>query len=111
MTFLIVISSNDPETVWNAYRVGSTALTHDHEVTIFLLGSGVEAPLLSTIKYDIREQIEVFRASGGKTIGCGLCCESRKDLMPQLEQELSCVMGSMQQLYTLIAESDKVLTF
>ncbi len=111
MKFLIIVSSNVPETVWNAFRFATTCLTYDNEVTLFLLGHGVEAPTLGTIKFDINEQIELFREQGGKIIGCGVCCESRKDTMPQLEEELSCEMGSMQQLYALSAEADKLVSF
>ena len=111
MKFLIIVSSSDAETVWNAFRFASTCTTYDNEVTLFLLGQGVEAPTLSTIKFDINEQIDIFREQGGKIIGCGVCCESRKDTMPQLEQELNCELGSMQQLYALSAEADKLVTF
>lgn len=44
-------------------------------------------------------------------IGCGVCCESRKDEMPSLTKDLNCEMGSMQQLYGIVAEADKVITF
>ena len=38
----IIIGTNEPETVWNALRLGTTALKNDHEVNIFLLNKGVE---------------------------------------------------------------------
>jgi len=44
-------------------------------------------------------------------VGCGVCCENRKEEMPFLQQELRCEMGSMQDLYGLVAEADKVITF
>lgn len=111
MKFLIIISSRDPETVWNAFRFASTTLVYENEATVFLLGSGVEAPTLGTIKFDINEQIGIFREQGGQMIGCGICCEIRRDTIPYLEGELNCDLGSMQQLYALTAEADKVLTF
>ncbi|WP_455235288.1 DsrE family protein [Thiogranum longum] len=111
MKIFIIISSKDPETVWNAFRFGSTSLAYDNDVTIFLLGSGVEAPTLGTLKFDIKEQIEIFREQGGNMIGCGVCCEIRKDTIPNLDAELNCELGSMQQLYALTAEADRVLTF
>ena len=107
----VIISSNDPETAWNAFRFANTSLAYDNQVTVFLLGKGVEAPLISTLNYDLQEQMELFNESAGKLIGCGICCESRKEEMPSLENRLSCEMGSMQQLYALVAEADKVLTF
>ena len=111
MHIAVIVYSNDSETVWNAFRFANTSLAYDNRVDLFLLGKGVEAATVSTLKYDIQEQIETFRESGGTMIGCGVCCESRKDEMPFLQEGLKCDMGSMQQLYGLVAEADKVLTF
>ena len=111
MKVLVIISSKDPETIWNAFRFASTTLLFDNQSTVFLLGAGVEAPTLGTIRFDIREQMDMFREQGGNLIGCGVCCETRKDTMPYLESELNCELGSMQQLYALTSEADKVLTF
>lgn len=111
MHFAIIIYSNDAETVWNAFRFANTSLSHDNRVDVFLLGKGVEAAMLSTLKYDVQEQMDLFRSNGGALIGCGLCCETRKDEMPFLQEGLKCEMGSMQQLYSLVAEADKVVTF
>jgi uncharacterized protein involved in oxidation of intracellular sulfur len=111
MHIAIIVYSNDSETVWNAFRFANTSLTYDNRVDLFLLGKGVEAATVSTLKYDIQEQMALFRDCGGTMIGCGICCESRKDEMPFLQEGLKCEMGSMQQLYGLVAEADKVLTF
>jgi len=111
MKMTVIIYSNDPETVWNAFRFANTSLVYDNQVKVFLLGKGVEAMTLSTLKYDILEQAELFRSHGGITVGCGVCCENRKEEMPFLQQELRCEMGSMQDLYGLVAEADKVITF
>ena len=111
MKVTVIIYSNDPETVWNAFRFATTSLIYENQVSVFLLGKGVEAMTVSTLKYDILEQVDLFRKNGGKIIGCGVCCENRKEEMPFLQQELHCDMGSMQELYGLVAEADKVLTF
>ena len=111
MKLTVVIYSNDPETVWNAWRFANSALGYDDDVTVFLLGKGVECTNLSSVKYDIPEQMDIFNDYGGKMIGCGLCCENRQDTMPFLREELGCELGSMQQLYALVKESDKVMTF
>ena len=111
MKIAIIIDSNESETVWNALRFAVTSLIYDNEVTVFLLGKGVEAPTLSTLKFDITEQIMLFRENGGIMIGCGVCCETRKETMPTLIEELNCELGSMQQLYVITIEADKVLTF
>jgi len=111
MKLAIIISSNDAETVWNAFRFATTSLVYENDVAVFLLGKGVEALTVSTIQFDVGEQVALFRENGGQLIGCGVCCENRRDTMPTLEQDLGCEMGSMQQLYALVAEADRVLTF
>lgn len=111
MKIAIIISSKEPETIWNAFRFATTSLVYENQVTVFLLGHGVEAPTLSTLKFDIDVQMQLFRDSGGELIGCGVCCENRKDTMPFLTDELNCELGSMQQLYALVAEADKVVNF
>ena len=111
MKLAIIIYSNDTETVWNAFRLANCALGYDDEVTIFLLGKGVEYNELHSIKFDIQEQVKIFEEFGGKMIGCGVCCDSRADTMPLLKEELSCEMGSMQNLYALTKDADKVITF
>jgi uncharacterized protein involved in oxidation of intracellular sulfur len=111
MKITVIIHSNDSETVWNAFRFATTSLIYENQVNVFLLGKGVEAMTLSTLKYDVLEQAELFRSNGGVLIGCGVCCENRKQEMPFLQQELRCEMGSMQDLYGLVAAADKVVTF
>lgn len=111
MKLTIIIYSNDTETVWNAFRLANSALGYDDEVTIFLLGKGVEFNELHSIKFDIQEQVKIFEEFGGKMIGCGICCDSRADTMPFLKEELTCELGSMQNLYALTKDADKVITF
>ena len=111
MRIAVIIYSNDSETVWNAFRFATTSLIYENQVNIFLLGKGVEAMTLSTLQFDILEQADLFRQNGGVIIGCGVCCENRKDEMPFLQQELRCDMGSMKDLYGLVADADKVMTF
>lgn len=111
MKITVIIYSRDAETVWNAFRFAVTSLIYENEVSVFLLGAGVEAPTLSTLKYDIQEQIDLFKENGGYMMGCGICCESRRDTMPLLEEQLDCETGSMQNMYSLVAEADKVITF
>jgi sulfur relay (sulfurtransferase) complex TusBCD TusD component (DsrE family) len=111
MKVAIIISSNDPETVWNAFRLANTALGYDDEVSVFLLGAGVECRSLGSVKYDIEEQMDIFEEYGGTLMGCGVCCDSRENIMPNLREELNCEIGSMQNLYALLKDCDKVLSF
>ncbi len=111
MKVTVIIYSNDSETVWNAFRFATTSLIYENQVNVFLLGKGVEAMTLSTLNFDFLEQADLFRRNGGIITGCGVCCENRKEEMPFLKQELHCEMGSMQDLYGLVADADKVITF
>jgi uncharacterized protein involved in oxidation of intracellular sulfur len=111
MNILVIVKSNDAETVWNAFRFATASLAYDNRVSVFLLGKGIEAPTIGTIHFDVAEQIQLFREHGGSLLGCGVCVEKRRETMPLLEEELACELGSMQQLYELVAEADRILTF
>ena len=111
MKIVVVIYSNDPETVWNAFRFANTSLGYDNQVSVFLLGQGVETASLNSLQYDIEEQLNLFDEFGGTLVGCGVCCESRKDINPTLVDDLQCDIGSMQDFYLMVADADKVLTF
>lgn len=107
----IIVYSKDPETVWNAFRFANTARIYDDDVAVFLLGAGVESASLSSIRFNVAEQMSLFREEGGEIIGCGVCCEVREDEMPFIREDLNCAIGSMQDLYRVVKECDKVLTF
>lgn len=111
MKISIIIYSNDPETAWNAFRLGNASLAYDDAVKIFLLGKGVEVMNAKSVKYNVVEQADIFVEHGGYIMGCELCCHTREDEMPYLKEDIGCDLGSMQDLYALIKEADKVITF
>lgn len=39
-----IVETNDPERIWNGFRLAITALDADHTAEVFLLDDGVEAP-------------------------------------------------------------------
>jgi peroxiredoxin family protein len=65
----IVISSNDPETVWNAFRLGVFSLKDGNEVKIFLMAKGVEAESLDTENFKVTEQMRSFIDNRGRIFG------------------------------------------
>jgi uncharacterized protein involved in oxidation of intracellular sulfur len=67
--------SNDPETVWNAFRFGNFALQEEDEVKTFLLEKGVEWEPLDTNGFKVTEQMRSFVGNGDKTFACGTCLE------------------------------------
>lgn len=102
----IVIYSNDPETVWNAFRLGALSLKQGDTVSIFLLGKGVEAESLDNSKFDVAGHMHSFSQAGGSILACGTCLKIR-----QSEESDICPVSTMQDLHALIRDSDKVLSF
>lgn len=106
MRIVIVIYSNDPETVWNAFRFGVFALNEGDVVKVFLLGKGVECEQLDTEKFKITEQMRVFLDRGGEILACGTCLRIRNSSGSEM-----CPLSSMSDLYEIIKDSDKVISF
>ncbi len=106
MKIALVISGNDPETVWNAFRFGVFALEQGDAVGAFLLGKGVEAERIEDDRFKVREVMEAFVEKGGRLLACGTCLELRAQKSDEL-----CPVSTMRDLHALVAESDRVLTF
>jgi uncharacterized protein involved in oxidation of intracellular sulfur len=102
----IILYSNDAETVWNAFRLGVFALENNDTVRTFLLAKGVECETLDTTEFNITEQMNAFVDKGGKILACGTCLRLRQsegsDLYP---------LSTMKDLYELVQDSDRVMTF
>jgi hypothetical protein len=102
----IVISSNDPETVWNALRLANYSLSEKDTVSVFLMGKGVEIKSLSSKDYDVSNKLNDFLDNGGKIFACGTCMNSRN-----MKDSKACPISSLSDLYEIIRQSDKLLTF
>ena len=102
----IVIYSTDAETVWNAFRFGVFALKQGDTVRVFLLAKGVECESLDTDQFKVSEQMKALVDHGGQILACGTCLNIRQSQGTEL-----CPVSTMQDLYNLVNESDKVLTF
>ncbi len=102
----IIVNSNDSETVWNAFRFGNFALAIGDEVRVFLIGKGVEAESLDTDKFDVAEQQHTFVKDGGKIFACGTCLN-----IHQLEASEMYTVATLNDLYEIIKESDRIITF
>lgn len=102
----MIISTNEPESAWNAFRLGVTALKAKHDVKAFLMSKGVEVEDIKDAKYDVRGQIELFMQNNGQMLACGTCLKSREKGSSDV-----CPISTMQDLLKLVEESDKVLTF
>jgi uncharacterized protein involved in oxidation of intracellular sulfur len=102
----IVVYSNAPETVWNAFRLATFSCKQGDTVSVFLLGMGVEAEMLKSEKFDVVAQMRSFLADGGSILACGTCLKIR-----QSEGSDICPVSTMHDLHALIRDSDKVLSF
>ncbi len=102
----IIIYSDDSETVWNAFRFGSFALAEGDFVKVFLLGKGVECESLDTSKFVVTEQMRMFVDAGGEIFACGSCLKIR-----QSDGSEMCPLSTMRDLYEIVTESDKTVTF
>ncbi len=101
----IVIYSDEPETVWNAFRLGVFSLKEKDEVKIFLLAKGVECESIDTDKFKVTEQIKLFLNNGGEIFACGTCLKIRNSKGTEI-----CPLSTMNDLYKIVKESDKVIT-
>ncbi|OGC18623.1 sulfur reduction protein DsrE [candidate division WOR-1 bacterium RIFOXYC2_FULL_37_10] len=102
----IIISSNDAETCWNALRYANYSVSQKDEVKVFFMGKGVEYQKVSTDKFNTIEQADKLLKSSGRVYACGTCIKSR-------EQEGSemCPISTLKDMYEIVKESDKVVTF
>ena len=106
MTYLLIINTTETETVWNAFRFGSAALSRGHEVSVFLLGPAVEIQTIGDERFDVQKLLLRFDELGGVALSCGTCLRIR-----QMDAGALCTMSTMDDLVRLTEESDRVLTF
>jgi len=102
----IVISTNDPETVWNAFRFGNVALKEKHRVKVFLVNKGVEVEDIESEKFNVSEQLHSFIENKGQALACGTCLKAR-----QKEGAKVCPVSTMKDLLKMVEESNRLLTF
>ena len=101
----IIINTSDPETVWNALRLGATAMDEGHHVTMFLLGAGVEIEGIEDQKFDVAGLLQKFKTRRVMPLGCSTCMELRH------REPGMIVKSHLSDLVEIIASSDKVVTF
>jgi len=102
----IIISTAEPETVFNALRLGHFAINEGDQVNVFLLGKGVELDQIKDNRFNVREQTETLLEAGGKIMACGTCLGRRNS-----EGSDMCPFSTMNDLYQLVKEADRVVTF
>lgn len=100
----IILNTNDPETAWNALRLGNQALGRGHDVRMFLLGSGVEIVTIKDDAFDVPKVLDEFVNGKGNLLACGTCLTFRH------QPGGVCPVSTMSQLVDLIEYSDKLVT-
>ena len=106
MKLAIIISQNNAEATFNALRLANYALKEGDEVKVFLVAEGVELDQIVSEKFNVKAQVEAFLADGGVIMACGTCLKIRNSNGSEL-----CPLSTMKDLYELVKESDKVVTF
>ncbi len=102
----ILLSSNDPETSWNAFRFANTARDAGNDVRVFLMGKGVEAVALRDAAFDVGKQIHRFRTKGGEVLACGTCLKLRKQ-----DAGSSCSPSTMRTFLDIVVSVDRLVSF
>ena len=101
----VIIYSTDTESVWNAFRLGIFALERGDSVKVFLLANGVECETLDTDDFKVTEQMQLYVNAGGEVLACGTCLKIRNS-----EGSEMCPLSTMEDLYNVINQSDKVVS-
>ena len=103
----MILQSNKPEHVWNAFRLGITALKVGHQVEIFLMNEGSDLDVIPDSKnFNISAEIADFKRLNGEIYVCGTCLKIRGK-----EENKVCPISTMSDLLKMVENSDKVLVF
>ena len=102
----IVLSTNDAEEVWSAFRFANISLKESHQVRVFLVNKGVEAEDIKSDRFPVREQLQTFIESNGELLACGTCMKNR-----QKQESNFCPIATLKDMLEIVEWSDKLLTF
>lgn len=102
----IVLSHTQPETVFNALRLANYSLQQGDTVKIFLVGQGVEIDRIADPKFDVRAQAQAVLAAGGQFLACGACLKLRDAPGSEI-----CPLSTLKDLYEIVRDSDRLVTF
>lgn len=106
MNIAVIITTNEAETNINAFRFANLCLKNGDSVKVFLIGKGVEAEQAEGGKFDVKEQMKAFTTSHGRIFACGTCLKIRDSDGSEL-----CPISTMNDLYEIVREADKVVSF
>jgi uncharacterized protein involved in oxidation of intracellular sulfur len=108
----IIVYSNDHEVLKNVFTLASFALEKGDKVRVFLSGKGVEAGAMSKVDayssdtFHTTEQMKDFIKKGGRLIASQECLGFRGLGIPD-----ACQAGTINDLYGIVKDSDRVIAF
>ncbi|WP_456432590.1 sulfur reduction protein DsrE [Thermosulfuriphilus sp.] len=65
MKFLILVSSDNPEVVWNAFRLSNLILDQGDQATIFLNGPAVAYQKMDSERFPLKKLAKNLTLAGG----------------------------------------------
>ena len=101
----MIITQNEPETVFNALRLVLYSLEQGDKVRIFLSGKGVEIDSIRDSKFDVKGQAEKVLDAGGQFFACGTCLKLRN-----FEGSEICPLSTLKDHYEIVRDSDRLVT-
>ncbi len=106
MNIGIVVSTNDSEEVWNAFRFANVALGKNHTVRVFLVNKGVEAEDIRSERFPVKEQLQQFIDNKGDLLACGTCMKNR-----QKQESTFCPIATMNDMLEIVEWAERIVTF
>lgn len=106
MNLLVTLSTAEPETAYNAFRLATFARKKGDTVSVFLIAKGVDIEQAKDERFDVRGQAEQLLQAGGAIQACGTCLKLRNSAGSEV-----CPLSTMQTLYDLVAEADRIVSF
>jgi len=103
----IILQSNNPEHIWNTFRLAITALKAGNEAEIFLMSEGSELDdIRDTMDFDVSAKVSEFKSLRGGLYACGSCLKVRGK-----EESKVCPVSTMDDLLAMVEHADKVMVF
>ncbi len=65
MRFTLIVSSENPEVIWNAFRLANLMLNKMDDVVVFLNGPAVAYQRLDSARFPLKELAKVFVLNEG----------------------------------------------
>lgn len=106
MKVAVIITQNNPEQVFTALRFANFALKEGDTVSVFLAAEGVELETINDPRFDVLDQATSFIRGGGNIQACGSCLKLRDSVGSEV-----CPLSTMKEMYTIVKEADRVVTF